>query len=486
LVACFDFGCFWFCCLPWVHPHLSIFTYIQEAYLQRSLDETDPTIPGPSPAQQTILAAVPADATPLVFGSIGSTGSGGDGVSNSVGAGSGGGGGGGGKSSSWRKIRQHVQPKTSTAEQLFALALDFDQHLDKNANNNIQNSNTTIMASTPILDNKSGGRKTSADIMANAGATLLRRHRGGGTGGGGTSTDIGLNPITERTTSTRVMMGESGGGRPSVHEIEASNRTRTSQTSGGEVVKSPSKDNNNNDDNGEDCDDDDNDNGKRRQENLQVKWKRANYTVKSSYKDFESWLKYDKIGYRVYFKWVAILIALLVGTAAILYYAVKNPPIGYLEEDCAELKKILKNATNTAANNSEQEQVKITSDVLRKTFETASYSWWLLFLARQLVTFSMAKVGQAILIEYLALRTRICVALFGPFVTLFIVQSKGWPMHAFLWAMSDWFLLYGNSAFVEHWYVCDERDRDRKAGNQDNDKMQGCLFIWFLETPPIG
>jgi hypothetical protein len=422
------------------------------------LDETDPTIPGPSPAQQTILAAVPADATPLAFGSIGSTGSGsvggGDGASHSIGAGSGSGGGGngnGGKSSSWRKIRQQVKPKTSTAEQLFALALDFDQHLDKNT--------SAMTASTPILDNKSGGRKTSADVMANAGATLLRRHRGGGPG----TTENGMSPITERTTSTRVMMGESGGGgqRPSIHDIEASNRTRTSQASGGggsEIVKSSSKDNKNNTvDNEEDYDDDDDNNGKRRQENLQVKWKRANYTVKSSYRDFESWLKYDKVGYRVYFKWVVILIALLVGTAAVLYYAVKNPPIGYLEEDCSALKKKLNNATTTSTSTSEQEQVKISREVLRKTFETASYSWWLLFLARQLVTFSMAKVGQAILIEYLALRTRICVALFGPFVTLFIVQSKGWPMHAFLWAMSDWFLLYGNSAFVEHWYVRDHR-----------------------------
>ena len=77
--------------------------------------------------------------------------------------------------------------------------------------------------------------------------------------------------------------------------------------------------------------------------------------------------------------------------------------------------------------------------------------WWLLFVVRQIITFSLSHLAQAILVEYLALRSKVSVVLLGPFVTLFLVQSKGWPMLTFLWALGDFLLLYGDWPLAAHW-----------------------------------
>ena len=82
----------------------------------------------------------------------------------------------------------------------------------------------------------------------------------------------------------------------------------------------------------------------------------------------------------------------------------------------------------------------------------ASVSWWFLFLGvRQIVTFTLALLTQALIVDYLALASRFCLAWFGPVVTLFLVQAKGWPFIAVFWAIYRLILLSGDRDYAHHW-----------------------------------
>lgn len=58
---------------------------------------------------------------------------------------------------------------------------------------------------------------------------------------------------------------------------------------------------------------------------------------------------------------------------------------------------------------------------------------------------------EALVIDFLCLRSRWCVRILGPFVTLFIVQSKGWPFIAFWWGVFNFIMLFGAGQFANHW-----------------------------------
>jgi hypothetical protein len=62
-----------------------------------------------------------------------------------------------------------------------------------------------------------------------------------------------------------------------------------------------------------------------------------------------------------------------------------------------------------------------------------------------------ARFSQLILIDFLILRTRLFPKLLGSSLSLVLAQSKGWPLIVFLWAVWDFFLLYGDRRFVHHW-----------------------------------
>lgn len=82
----------------------------------------------------------------------------------------------------------------------------------------------------------------------------------------------------------------------------------------------------------------------------------------------------------------------------------------------------------------------------------ASVSWWFLFMGvRQVVTFSMALLTQLLVVDYFALASRFCLTWFGPVVTLFLVQAKGWPFIAVFWAIYDLILLSGDREYAHHW-----------------------------------
>jgi hypothetical protein len=73
----------------------------------------------------------------------------------------------------------------------------------------------------------------------------------------------------------------------------------------------------------------------------------------------------------------------------------------------------------------------------------ASYSWWLQFIVRQSITFILAQFTQFILIDFIALETKLAVMSIGRMLTLMAVQAKGWPLIFVLWSVWDLILLYG-------------------------------------------
>lgn len=112
-----------------------------------------------------------------------------------------------------------------------------------------------------------------------------------------------------------------------------------------------------------------------------------------------------------------ILPALLV--ASVLFYALKNPLV------CTPIEE------NDAC---------------------ASWSWWIIFvLIRQPITLIAARVFEIIFVNIFSLRTKISLRMWGPFITLWIVQSKGWPSLITLWAIIDFIVLYGKSKWTNHW-----------------------------------
>ena len=118
---------------------------------------------------------------------------------------------------------------------------------------------------------------------------------------------------------------------------------------------------------------------------------------------------------------VLFTIVPLVGVAGILFYLAGNPGTGYVEVG------------------------------EESTSGKPSISWILLFCARQVVTFSIALAMQAFLVDFLALNTRILLRLVGPVLSLLIVQSRGWPMIWFWWAIANFCLVFGDSPTANHW-----------------------------------
>ncbi|KAL3910938.1 MAG: hypothetical protein SGILL_007486 [Bacillariaceae sp.] len=124
--------------------------------------------------------------------------------------------------------------------------------------------------------------------------------------------------------------------------------------------------------------------------------------VKEEWDVFNKFLNPRKQSMRMYVKIILFYIMIpATAIAGILFYWADNPPDGICED---------------------QE----TGCVPRK--EYASASWWILFIGcRQVVIACLAKLTEAFVIDFLALRTQFTLRLFGPMVTLLLVQSRGWP-----------------------------------------------------------
>ncbi len=99
----------------------------------------------------------------------------------------------------------------------------------------------------------------------------------------------------------------------------------------------------------------------------------------------------------------------------------------------------------------------------------ASWSWWIIFVGiRQPITLVAARVVEVFAVNIFSLRTRITLRMWGPFITLWIVQSKGWPALLTIWAIVDFIVLYGRSKWTNHWlfwqHVIDMCNANNPAG----------------------
>ena len=156
-------------------------------------------------------------------------------------------------------------------------------------------------------------------------------------------------------------------------------------------------------------------------------------TLFREFSDFFSPQRHSLVKFIKYFILCAVIP--LVGVAAILFYLGGNPPVGILENGGKPVNGTLINTDGDPVNP-----------------KTASISWWLLFILRQLVLGSLAKATEFFFIDFLSIRSQFSVKLIGPWLTLFIMQSRGWPFLISAWGIYDLCLLSGaNPKFSSHW-----------------------------------
>jgi hypothetical protein len=137
-----------------------------------------------------------------------------------------------------------------------------------------------------------------------------------------------------------------------------------------------------------------------------------------------------------YVRFLLLLILPAAGISMILFHLAGNPPTGRVDWD-------LTAKNNGTLTNRSGKPIDP---------EIASASWWILYVCvRHAITFSCSSVMQVLVIDFLCLSTRVMVGAFGNFLTLLIVQSRGWPFALFVWALLNFGLLRGQSDFVRHW-----------------------------------
>lgn len=108
-----------------------------------------------------------------------------------------------------------------------------------------------------------------------------------------------------------------------------------------------------------------------------------------------------------------------------MFYGFGNPPCGTTEECLAD---------STSDN------------------KDASYSWWIIFVCvRNVFIFTLAAITEAIIVDFCCLRTRLFLTVAGPVVTLYTVQSKGWPFLLTYWGIYAFAFLYGDYPFARQW-----------------------------------
>ncbi|GKY96897.1 hypothetical protein MPSEU_000648700 [Mayamaea pseudoterrestris] len=409
-----------------------------EKFIQLSLDELDPTKSGPSDAQQTILGHVPEDAGPEAFEDAPKL------LPKPI-----------LKRSATTASRTHGRTK-STAEDLFQLTNDLsnlNQH--HGMSSSIRNLGDTIN-----MESSRESILTDQDLLMKNAATLLKRNNvlvQKDSSDTSSTTDAEHNPddsskpksatdrwaalkSTVQTTSAVAMKKKTDehdteGRSPIDHDVESSHRHKDddddnhSTHNDTETMRTSSV-------------------GPGRSHPLRAT---ARQKLKSRYKDFEDWLRFKKISMYAYVKFMFFfLIMPALGVASILYYLVGNPPCGTSAQCNDAMQPKQANVTGMTSNSTSAETDIVS--ITKELFTQASASWWVLFVfCRQPITLSLALATQAFVIEFLALRTKWVVKTVGPFVTLFIVQSKGWPFILFWWGAYDFMLLYGPSRWARHW-----------------------------------
>ena len=138
-----------------------------------------------------------------------------------------------------------------------------------------------------------------------------------------------------------------------------------------------------------------------------------------------------------------------------LFYLGTNPPCG-TQRDCLVSQRnaeILGTASNTTTGEAREDVLDNLFGVSRGVrYDSPSVAWWILFIGvRQVITLSLAMMFEAIIIDYFVLRAKLASKILGPYLSLFIVQAKGWPIRAIFWGLLDIGMLYGDRPFARHW-----------------------------------
>jgi hypothetical protein len=136
--------------------------------------------------------------------------------------------------------------------------------------------------------------------------------------------------------------------------------------------------------------------------------KRAKKQIKLDLHDFEDFLKFRKGSMIAYIKFVLFFVIIpATGIAALLFYAVDNPPCGIASECLAEENR--RNADFARLNITEEQKEGQFSELFnRENVSQASISWWLLFIfcrqvrARIIV---VAKKGFILSVPFLTLHS---------------------------------------------------------------------------------
>jgi hypothetical protein len=191
-------------------------------------------------------------------------------------------------------------------------------------------------------------------------------------------------------------------------------------------------------------------------------WKRTRKSVKNDTEYFLEFLEPKKAG--IFLTWtrrMKVFMLPSLGMAAFLYYVIGNPPTG--KGDTASNSP----ATGDSMTNDED------PDGGDNYYVYASSSWWVLFVGvRQVVTLFLAQISELLIIDFLTLRTRFVTRSGGPYISLLIAQSKGWPFQLAMWGLLDVCMLSGNRSFAQHWLYwqgfIDLMNDNNPAGNVTN------------------
>jgi len=114
-----------------------------------------------------------------------------------------------------------------------------------------------------------------------------------------------------------------------------------------------------------------------------------------------------------------------------------------------------------------------------------SVSWWLILTFRWIVSLSLAKGTEYILLDCLALRSAYVLKFFGPVVTLIIAQSKGWPFQLLTWCIFNFGMLYGERRFVLHWLYYQDYIEMFSDKNEAADFLSTKLYLSVLTASSV-
>jgi hypothetical protein len=143
----------------------------------------------------------------------------------------------------------------------------------------------------------------------------------------------------------------------------------------------------------------------------------------------------------------AVLFFILPATiiAFILFYGFENPRFDGIIDDI-----------NSSANRTSTIEA-VANPKGKKNNGDASWSWWLLFFVRHVITWGAAKAIQFLVVSMAQNPTptqnrKFCILpQLGPIVRLIILQEKGLPMQLQIWGILNFIVNHGTSDFAEHW-----------------------------------